>query len=432
MVMGAACSFPERSAAMADHAEVTRGSGTTVDVLYNDVFPDPDKAAIVAIEPRGDTEQPVATVSNREIEVEGQVVGTHRYDYWVSVDGTEDGRRVRGRLVVEVEEPSVTPFASFVLNPPDGEVDFGLRRVDEEEPSLSITFTNDGDVALSPSGELVHEQGNSPAPSIVTDTLADSCGLVQPGRSCEFSLTLSTSERVDLAGARYLIMADPAPAREFLLRGRVTAQTPSILAIPAALRIYRTGYAELTVINKGSTAVAGLMVEPGSPDLSVELVELAACHDLEPDGRCTFQVTVSDAGREQIPFDNEVTISGDGQETTVPVEVIDQPHPRHPWVKLTRCGRRSEDVVIVNDGPEDVSLIGWRLTDATREDTLRFDDGHVLAGGGGTMRVLSGPAASEGGDGVIWTTAEVYDDHGDAALLWGPAGERFICVCTDD
>jgi len=78
---------------------------------------------------------------------------------------------------------------------------------------------------------------------------------------------------------------------------------------------------------------------------------------------------------------------------------------------------RDEFVRIINEGPGDEDMTGWRLHSVTGDQWFHFPPGFVLKAGG-SVCVHSGPDAVDlPPDHLRWTGAYVWNNSGDEAEL---------------
>lgn len=79
---------------------------------------------------------------------------------------------------------------------------------------------------------------------------------------------------------------------------------------------------------------------------------------------------------------------------------------------------RDELVEVINNGPGNQLMDGWRIVSVVGSQTYDFPSGITLAAGQ-SLRVHSGPDAIDNPPGDLrWTTAFVWNNKGDNGELW--------------
>jgi hypothetical protein len=95
------------------------------------------------------------------------------------------------------------------------------------------------------------------------------------------------------------------------------------------------------------------------------------------------------------------------------------PHP-----VVSALDLRKEVVVISNPSTDEVDLAGWTVHDESPRKPYTFPAGTIL-GPGASVLLRSGPTALRTGPGELtWTTASVWNDRGDTAILRNPEGKQ--------
>ncbi|MCL6576676.1 lamin tail domain-containing protein, partial [Kyrpidia sp.] len=84
----------------------------------------------------------------------------------------------------------------------------------------------------------------------------------------------------------------------------------------------------------------------------------------------------------------------------------------------------NEIVVIRNADSKDIDMTGWKLVSTEGNQTYHFPTGYVLKAGA-TVRIVSGPKAADMPPGQLaWTTANIWNNNGDTAVLYDASGKE--------
>jgi len=90
---------------------------------------------------------------------------------------------------------------------------------------------------------------------------------------------------------------------------------------------------------------------------------------------------------------------------------------------------RDERIAITNYGAQAQSITGWKIHSVVGDQWYYFPSGYTLAAGA-TVRVHSGPDASSNPPGdLLWTTAYIWNNDGDKAVLYNSAGQQVDSYC---
>jgi len=90
---------------------------------------------------------------------------------------------------------------------------------------------------------------------------------------------------------------------------------------------------------------------------------------------------------------------------------------------------RDERIAITNYGAQAQSMTGWKIHSVVGSQWYYFPSGYTLAAGA-TVRVHSGPDASSNPPGdLLWTTAYIWNNDGDKAVLYNSAGQQVDSYC---
>jgi Lamin Tail Domain/SbsC C-terminal domain len=81
-----------------------------------------------------------------------------------------------------------------------------------------------------------------------------------------------------------------------------------------------------------------------------------------------------------------------------------------------------ESVTVMNDTNETVDISGWYLISEEGNQRYDFPEGSTMEAGY-YIAVLSGPDAYDGAFEQLWTTSYMWNNNGDAALLYNADGE---------
>lgn len=81
-----------------------------------------------------------------------------------------------------------------------------------------------------------------------------------------------------------------------------------------------------------------------------------------------------------------------------------------------------ESVTVMNDSDKNVDISGWYLISEEGNQRYDFPEGSVIQAGY-YIKVLSGPKAYEGSYEQIWTKGYIWNNDGDAALLYNAEGK---------
>ncbi len=100
------------------------------------------------------------------------------------------------------------------------------------------------------------------------------------------------------------------------------------------------------------------------------------------------------------------------------------------YVRIPEIGfLDNEYIMIKNEGPGEQSLDGWQMISVVGSQTYTFPDGITLYAGE-FVRVRSGPLAfSNPPLDLFWTTAFIWNDDGDKAVLWDNKGAFRDTTC---
>jgi len=91
-------------------------------------------------------------------------------------------------------------------------------------------------------------------------------------------------------------------------------------------------------------------------------------------------------------------------------------------VEIISKDLEKEEVVIENNGNADVNMSGWKLISVAGNQTFTFPNGFILKKGQ-TVTITSGKNAYSNPPSVLkWTTANIWNNSGDAAKLIDSTG----------
>lgn len=91
-------------------------------------------------------------------------------------------------------------------------------------------------------------------------------------------------------------------------------------------------------------------------------------------------------------------------------------------VSIANIDLAGEVVTIVNNGPLEVDLTGWKLVSEKGNQIYNFPDGTTIAPDG-TLRVLSGPKAVSNKGALVWTDSNMWSNDGDPGVLYDDQGQ---------
>jgi competence protein ComEC len=101
----------------------------------------------------------------------------------------------------------------------------------------------------------------------------------------------------------------------------------------------------------------------------------------------------------------------------------DEPVTDSDTIVISNKDLSGETVGIQNSGSKNIDMKGWTLVSFKGNQTYTFPDGFIL-GAGRTVYVTSGPNAKEQLPAYLqWTTANMWANTGDPAILYNSAGE---------
>jgi competence protein ComEC len=90
---------------------------------------------------------------------------------------------------------------------------------------------------------------------------------------------------------------------------------------------------------------------------------------------------------------------------------------------------RDERIAITNNGGQAQAMTGWKIQSVVGSQWYYFPSGYTL-GAGATVRVHSGPDAISNPPGdLLWTTAYIWNNDGDKAVLYNSAGQQVDSYC---
>lgn len=113
----------------------------------------------------------------------------------------------------------------------------------------------------------------------------------------------------------------------------------------------------------------------------------------------------------------------DGSNLTVSGKIETPPSSTTPSVKIVSKDLAGEIVGIKNNGSSKVSLAGWQLVSVEGNQTFTFPSG-AYANAGQTVYVTSGSNAKSGHPYYKWTTASIWNNSGDKAILKNASGQQ--------
>ena len=97
------------------------------------------------------------------------------------------------------------------------------------------------------------------------------------------------------------------------------------------------------------------------------------------------------------------------------------PEPWTPSAYISNLDIESEIVTIMNETGGDLDISGWSLISKSGNHRYEFPKGSVLEPAS-SIKVVSGPTASNGNDQQVWTNSIVWDKSGDTATLYNAKG----------
>jgi hypothetical protein len=90
---------------------------------------------------------------------------------------------------------------------------------------------------------------------------------------------------------------------------------------------------------------------------------------------------------------------------------------------------RDERIAITNNGGQAQVMTGWKIHSVEGSQWYYFPSGYTLAAGA-TVRVHSGPDAIDNPPSDLrWTTAYIWNNDGDKAVLYNSAGQAVDSYC---
>lgn len=109
---------------------------------------------------------------------------------------------------------------------------------------------------------------------------------------------------------------------------------------------------------------------------------------------------------------------------TVSVKPMETTTPVTNGVKITGVDLAGEMAIIKNQGTSDVNMTGWKLVSVEGNQTFNFPNGYVLKAGT-TVTITSGSNAKESLPTYLkWTTANIWNNSGDAVELYNASGVK--------
>ena len=91
-------------------------------------------------------------------------------------------------------------------------------------------------------------------------------------------------------------------------------------------------------------------------------------------------------------------------------------------VMISTIDLSAEVVTLINRSNKEVNLTGWKLVSEVGNQTYTFPSGTKLPASG-TLKVISGKNAQAGGNGLVWTETNIWNNDHDPGALYNAEGQ---------